>query len=57
MWKMTKIEFILDAIEHIKKVYDNATRDRKRFIEEWIEGIVIDKSGDRENQKGVLSKC
>jgi len=54
---MTKIEFILDAIEHIKKVYDNATRDRKRFIEEWIEGIVIDKSGDRENQKGVLSKC
>ena len=44
------IERIEELVKTIKLVYKNASDKRKKFIKDWIDGIVIDKNTRRKNQ-------
>jgi len=43
MFEGEMMESIEESLEKIKLVYANATEERKRYIKDWIDGIVIDK--------------
>ena len=43
MFEYAMLENIEESLEKIRLIYKNASEERKKFIEDWISGITIDK--------------